>query len=60
MSEHTKRKPVHSKFVRLSESRGKVEQPTGQFKDLFKKGTDKGTNKGNNQPSKTPSSSHRG
>lgn len=56
MSEHPKRKPVHSKFVRLSESRGKVEQPTGQFKDLFKKGS----NKGNNQPSKTPSSSHRG
>lgn len=60
MSEHPKRKPVHLKPVRLSESRGKVEQPTGQFKDLFKKGTDTGNNKGNNQPFKAPSSSHRG
>ena len=60
MSEHPKRKSVHSKIVKLSESRGKVEQPAGQFEDLFKKGTDKGNNKGNNQPPKTPSSSQRG
>ena len=50
MSEQPERKPSHSKLVRLSESRGKVEQPKGQFKDLFKKGTDKGNDK-RKQPS---------
>ena len=56
MSEHPERKPSQSKLVRLSESRGKVEQPQGQFKDLFKKGIDKGNNRRNIQPSQTPTS----
>lgn len=59
MSEQPERKPSHSKLVRLSESRGKVEQPKGQFKDLFKKGTDKGNDKRNNHPSQLPASSQK-
>ena len=56
MSEQPKRRPGHSKYARLSESRGKVEQPKGQFKDLFKKETNGGNNIGHNQPSKEPAS----
>jgi len=41
-------------------SRGKVEQPKGQFKDLFKGKSGKGLSSGNSQPSKTSTSSQKG
>lgn len=54
MSEQPRRKSGNSAHLRFSESRGKVEQPTGQFRDLFQKGKDEGKKKGLNQPSKAP------
>lgn len=59
MSEHSELERKHSLQETRKEdrSRGKVEQPKGQFKDLFVKAPGKGKGSGNVQPSKRSASS---